>query len=137
MTRNEQVYTLAQDWVRWIDMRRFVGEPAQRNFLAQMVGEQPESSGEPCIPLNPEMIAFNIAVSSLPIGLFVPFVVVYCDYRPKPVKTLADGIGIERCQFYERAHLAANQAARTTRQLMLFGEQMRAGMLGMTPVSGS
>jgi hypothetical protein len=130
MTRNEQVYTMAQDWIYWLDTRKFFGEAPQQNILARMIAERSQSNGVPDIELSAEMSAFNLAVCSLEVGLFVPFIVVYCGYKPKPIKCMADEMSIGRDQFYERAHRAASRIAGTTRQLIRLNEEMRSEVLG-------
>jgi hypothetical protein len=76
------------------------------------------SKGEPDGRLDPELNAFNLAVVSLDDGEFIPFIRVYCDYKPKPVKAMAHDLGIGRDQFYERAHNAASKALKTTRRIL-------------------
>jgi hypothetical protein len=105
--RNEAAYQMAQDWVQWLDSRRFLGPPLQRNILAQFM---PSKAGrEPNGPMSAELNAFNLAVASLDVGEFVPFVVVYCGIKIKPIKAIAADMGIGRDTFYERAHCAASK----------------------------
>jgi hypothetical protein len=105
--RNEAAYQMAQDWVKWLDSRRFLGPPLQRNILAQFM---PSKTGrEPNGPMSAELNAFNLAVSSLDIGEFVPFVVIYCEIKIKPIKAIAADMGIGRDTFYDRAHCAASK----------------------------
>jgi hypothetical protein len=105
--RNEAAYQMAQEWVKWLDSRRFLGPPLQRNILAQFM---PSKTGrEPNGPMSAELNAFNLAVSSLDVGEFVPFVVIYCEIKIKPIKAIAADMGIGRDTFYERAHCAASK----------------------------
>jgi hypothetical protein len=105
--RNEAAYQMAQEWVKWLDSRRFLGPPLQRNILAQFM---PSKTGrEPNGPMSAELNAFNLAVSSLDVGEFVPFVVIYCEIKIKPIKAIAADMGICRDTFYERAHCAASK----------------------------
>lgn len=115
--RNEAVYQIAQDWIRWLDTRKFMGPPIQKNILAQFmpgkVGRQPNG------PMSAKLNAFNLAVMSMDIGDFVPFLVVYCDVNTgRPIKALADDLGIGREAFYSRAHSSASRLIKTMHMLM-------------------
>lgn len=127
MARNEQVYELAQEWIRWLDSRRFLGEPAQKNILAMLMKDENRrpARGEPDGPMSAEMAAFNLAVSSLPVGQFVPFVVRYCGYKPKPIKTIAYELGIQPPAFYERADNAALHVHSLMRKLVELNGMLR------------
>jgi hypothetical protein len=125
MQRNQQAYCLAQDWVRWLDTRRFLGKPDQKNILAQLQMRNKASRGAPDAPMSAEISAFNLAVTSLPKERFVPFVVIYCEYRPKPIKTIAYEFGIQAPAFYERAHLTALEVLKVTRQLVILNGHLR------------
>lgn len=117
MARNERVYNLAQDWIRWLDTRRFFGRPEQKNILGRLIEKPRPSRGVPDAKLCADLSAFNRAVTSLEPAQFVPFVVVYCDYRPKPITEIAEELGIGRNQFYERAHAAADHVAKVARKI--------------------
>lgn len=125
--RNEVVYQMAQDWIYWLDTRRFLGEPPQKNILALMMQDKGDCKpkGEPDGPVSAEIAAFNMAVSCLELGRFVPFIVVYCDYKPQPIKTMAHDLGIGRDQFYERAHSAASEVHAVAMRLVRLNSQMR------------
>lgn len=107
--RNEQVYQMAQDWLIWLKSRRFVGPPPQKNILVALAEKNKDKGEPPDGPMSAEIAAFNLAINALKAGYLVPFVAVYCDYRPKPVKTLAYELGIQPPAFYERAHEAATK----------------------------
>jgi len=115
--RNQYVHMLAMEWVRWLDTRRFLGQAPQKNILGLLQGGN-RSGVPPDARLSAELSAFNLAVTGLEIGHFVPFVVVYCDYKPKPIKAIAHEIGISRSVFYDRAEKAARDIQRTTQTLM-------------------
>lgn len=123
---------MAQDWVRWLNTRRFLGEPEQVNILARLQTQNKPSLGAPDAPMSAEMSAFNIAVVNLPKEMFIPFVVVYCDYKPKPIKTIAYDLGIQAPAFYERAHHSAQEVLKVTRQLVVLNGQVRAEVEGFT-----
>lgn len=131
MAKHEGVYNLAQDWIRWLNTRRFFCQPEQKNILAKLQKEQSPSRGEPDGEMNAEMAAFNLAVTSLPKEQFIPFVFVYCDYRPFPVKVMAHEIGIGRRTFYENSDKAAAEVLFITRKLVDLHNQMRSELCGM------
>jgi hypothetical protein len=126
---NEYVYNLAQDWIRWMDERRFFGPPAQKNILARLQGGS-SSGKEPDAELLPEIAAFHLSVMSLDIGYFVPFVVVYCGYKPQPIKVIAHELGIDRSTFYRRGEEAANELQRNTQRLAETHRMMRRELDG-------
>lgn len=123
--RNEYVYNLALDWVRWLDTRRFFGPPEQKNILARLQGGG-KSGGEPDGVMSAEVAAFNLAVCGLEIGYFIPFIAIYCEYRPKPVKVMAYELGIQPPAFYDRAEKAAADVRRVTQKLTEMHKMMAA-----------
>lgn len=126
--RNEKAYELAQEWVTWLDTRRFYGPPEQRSILAQFMPSV--SKAPPNANNSTEIHAFNLAVCALPVGELVPFIAIYCGLRPKPIKCMADDIGIERAAFYERAHASAGSVMKTTRTLVELSEAMKREVFG-------
>ncbi len=124
-SRHEHVYQLAQDWVRWLDTRKFLGRAEQKNILAKLIPPFHASKGEPDGPMSQEISAFNVVISGLDAGSFIPFIVVYCDYKPKPIKERAYQLGKSRDQFYENAHKTALNGYRTARQLVEINETMQ------------
>lgn len=125
MARNEQAYELAHQWIKWLDTRRFYGTPEQKNILAILIGGDASTGNEPNADIQPQMVAFNLAVMDMPIDRFVPFVAVYCDYRPQPIKVMAHDMGICKTVFYANADKAASRAVSVTRQLVTLNLQMR------------
>lgn len=131
---NREAYDLAQEWVRWLDTRRFYGPPQQRSILAMMIKDDDKcTSCEPDADNSMELHAFNLAVCGLEIGQFVPFVVVYCDFRPgkRPVKCISADMGIDRSTFYDRADKAASSVLKTTRQLVEMSCMVRREAYGI------
>jgi len=117
-SRNEVVYTLAQEWLIWLNSRRFLGQPMPKNILVMLAEKNLGGNPPPDGPMSAQMSAFNLAVNSITEDYrMVPFLTVYADYRPKPIKTLAADLGIARDTFYEKAHEAAAYVLRTARQL--------------------
>lgn len=131
MTRNERAYYLAQEWVSWLDTRRFYAPPEKKNILARLQGGGNGNGREPDGPVVPEMVAFNLAVTALPMKLFMPFVVVYCHHKPDPVKVMAHGQRVSTSKFYERAHRAAHQALSIADTLLELNRQTRAELEGL------
>ena len=113
--KNEQAYALAQDWLRWNHSKRFYAPADVKNTLAQFMPSP--SRDAPNAPLSPELYAFNLAVNSQDEKNLVPFIVVYCDHRPKPVKWIAHELGISRDTFYVRAHKTADLLVSITKRL--------------------
>lgn len=126
MVRNERAYNLAQDWVKWLDTRRFYGKPEVKNILAMLMKDPHPSRGEPDGKNSADLQAFNIAVTSLPSHEFIPFVVVYCEFRPenKPIKVIAHSQGVNSSNFYQRAHRAAMDVLATTDHLLSINNQV-------------
>lgn len=131
MVRNERAYNLAQDWVKWLDTRRFYGQPEQKNILARLIKERDTeklarpTGFEPDGSNSADLQAFNIAVTSLPAVEFIPFIVVYCEFRPKPIKILAHEQGINASNFYQRAHRVASGVLSITDKLMMLNQQLQ------------
>lgn len=125
-SRNEVVYQLAQEWLVWLNSRRFLGQPLQKNILVMLAEKNKTKKGPPDGPMSAEMAAFNLAVNALTdAGHLVPFITVYCDFRMKPIKTLAGELGIGRDTFYERAHETAQSLYRKTQELVVLNAQMK------------
>lgn len=124
-SRHEHIYQKAQEWLIWLNTRRFLGEAPQKNILVAMMERDKEKKPPPDALMSAEIAAFNLAVSALDYEHLLPFCAVYCDYRPKPIKTLANEIGIARDTFYERAHETALKVNRTAIQLEVLNAQMQ------------
>ncbi len=124
MARNERVYNLAQDWREWLRTRRFLCKPEQKGILARLIPDSRPSRGEPDGAMIAEMSAFNTSVTSLEPGKLVPFVWVYCEYRPKPAKTVAAEMNINRKTFYDRADTAAGEVERLTDKLVRLNREL-------------
>lgn len=130
MARVERAYNLAQEWVLWLDTRRFYAPPEKKNILDRMAGggggkEPPDAA------ITPELVAFNLAVTDLPMKKFMAFVVVYCGYRPSPIKVIANDHGINPSKFYERAHTAAHEVLHVADRLTELSRRMRVEMEGL------
>lgn len=124
-SRNEQVYQMAQEWLIWLNSRKFLGQPPQKNILVALAEKNMSKGMPPDAIMSAELAAFNIAVNTLDNGSLIPFITVYCDFKTKPVKTLAIDLGIGRDQFYERAHKAALNVIKTSRYLVILHGQMK------------
>ncbi len=78
----------------------------------------PSKTGEaPDAELSAELHAFNLALKAQEDENRVPFLVIYCDLRKVPIKTLAHELGIHRDTFYTRAHKTAEHLVRMTQRL--------------------
>lgn len=130
MARNERAYNLAQAWVSWLDTRRFFAPPEKKNILARMMQDMP-SRGEPNGELSADIFAFNLCVVSLPVEQFVPFVVIYCRYKPQPIKFMSHELGISAPTFYRNAHEAATQILSHTDMLVRMNMQLREELEGL------
>lgn len=130
MARVERAYNMAQDWVLWLDTRRFYAPPEKKNILARLQGGG-SSRGEPDARCTAEMVAFNLALTSLPMKLFVPFVVVYCHHKPDPIKVIAHQQGVGQSKFYERAHRAARQSLYIADKLLELNMRLRMELDGL------
>lgn len=116
--RNEQCYTMSQDWINWLDSRRFLGSPEQLNILAKLMAQNKMSKESPNGPMSAELNAFNAAVMSLEKEGLLPFLSVYCGLRECPIKTMAHYFEVDRATIYNRAHQSANYVMRLTQQLI-------------------
>lgn len=112
---NPRAQELAQEWMKWHKSRRFFAPPAGKNVLAQFMPSPTREA--PDAPLSAELAAFNLAIHSQDEQSLVPFVVVYCEYRPKPIKWIAHELGISRDTFYTRAHKTAEYLVSMTKRL--------------------
>jgi len=105
--RHEHIYQLAQEWMRWLNSRYFLGRAEAKNILLRL---QPHklSSKEPDGIMSAEISAFNTAVNHIEkSNRLIPFIAVYCKVKPKSVAELAAELRISRTQFYEIAHSTA------------------------------
>jgi hypothetical protein len=109
--RHDRCYNLAQDWIKWLDTRKFFNRPDPKNILA-MLQQQGTSRGEPDGKLSVELNAFNLCVKAEPNEYLIPFLFVYCHASEKPAKVYAADLSISVPSFYERAHKAATSIYR-------------------------
>ena len=116
-SRHEECFTMCQDWMNWLDSRRFLGSPEQQNILAKLMAQHKMSKGPPNGPMSADLSAFNSAVMSLDDDYLVPFVVIYCGLKDIPIKTLAFTMQIDRTTFYDRAHKSATDVIRLSKQI--------------------
>lgn len=115
--RNEECFTMCQDWMIWLDSRRFLGSPVQKNILEKLMAQHKVSKGLPDGLMSAELNAFNSAVMSLDDDYLVPFIVIYCGIKDIPVKTIAFNLDIDRSTFYDRAHKSANDVIRLSKHI--------------------
>lgn len=129
--RLARAYNLAQLWIGWMDVHRFFAPPEQKNILAMMMAEPTRSNGEPDGELSADILAFNLSVVSLKKEKFIPFIVVYCDYKPRPIKQMSYELGIDPSTFYDWAHSTAQQVLNETDRLVRMHNQMRNELEGL------
>lgn len=102
--RHEHIFQLAQDWIVWLESRKYYERRGVKCILAKL---QP-CSGDPEFvadgPLSSEISAFNTAINHIDRERLLPFIVIYCGVRPKPINFLASEYGVSRYQFYNIAH---------------------------------
>lgn len=130
MARNERAFNLAQTWIGWLDTRRFFAPPEQKNILARMMQDMP-SRGAPNGELSADIFAFNLCVVSLPVEQLVPFIVVYCQYKPRPIKVMSHELGVSAPTFYRNAHEAAMLVLSNTDKLVMLNMQLRKEVEGL------
>lgn len=124
MNRSERAKALSDDWITWLDDRRFFGPPPKKSVLAMLIEKNRARGEAPDRPLNAEIAAFHVAVMGLPVESFLPFIRVYCGVPFVPVKTLAFEAGIGRDTYYDRAHTAAHVVLRSMNCVMAMVENM-------------
>jgi len=103
----EAINELVYDWVAWLRTRRFYAPPMPPNMLLLLM--EGRASGEvPNARNHPLCAAFNLVINEAEAAERLPFLYVYLpEYRPKPVKSLAAELGIDRDTIYQRARTAA------------------------------
>jgi hypothetical protein len=109
------MYQLAQDWLVWLNSKRFLGDAPAVNILAMLQPERSRSTREPDGNFSQELSAFNSAFNAQPLSQQIPFIAVYCGIKPYPIKTIAGQLGIERHTLYNRAHITATEIHRLMR----------------------
>lgn len=121
-SRNEHIFTLAQDWPRWCRSKQMYCAPQRRNILDQSAtGEPPDA------PLSPEMASFDVALRSLDEKRRACVLVVYCGLRT--VSQLVIASGLSRRQCYILAHEGADRIAGMMREQLRISDAMRAEVL--------
>lgn len=116
--RHEHIYQLAQDWLAWSHSRKYYTKRGVKCVLSKL---QPFSGDSEFIAdgeLSPLMAAFNLAVGHVEDHKLLPFAVVYCDIRPKPVGDLAKEYGVSSYHFYKIAHDTALEIFSQTQKIL-------------------
>lgn len=110
---NQELHALCLQWAYWCHTRKYFAPPVPQNILAQM---QPRtrSPREPDGPLDPDLAFFNMAVHGLAEEESEDAICfsLYYFHGIRPVKLLADKLGIGRQTFYDRMHRFASRANR-------------------------
>lgn len=122
--RVPRAWNLAQEWLNWLDTRRFFAPPEKISILGRMSGHS-GSGNQPNGPMSAEMAAFHLAVVSLEYRTFRAFVQIYANY-PALNKTCAAELNVTEMGLYTIADTAAREVLKTMHHLVLMHEQMRA-----------
>ena len=112
MVKHDKCFNLAQEWIGWLDSKRFFGRPKQKNILAMLQHIRERSMIDPDAPLSAEMSAFNLCVKAQEDDHLIPFLFVYCRAGDKPAKYYAYYLNIATPNFYLRAHKTASDIYR-------------------------
>lgn len=121
--RHERCYNLTQDWIKWLDSKRFYGQPPQKNILEIL--QNVRSGKEPDGRLSPELNAFNICLKAQEEEYLIPFLVVYTNAADKPAKVYAAQLDISLPAFYDRANKTATTIYRQHLDLVDLYEKMK------------
>jgi hypothetical protein len=104
--RHERCFYLAQQWIAWLDTKRYFAPPRQKNILLMLQKIQSrEVALDP--PLSPELSAFNLAVKAQPTPYLIPFLFVYCHASNESPKHYAHHLHLSLPAFYMRSHKCA------------------------------
>lgn len=107
---------LCESWSRWCMTRRFYAPPARLpSVLGQLSGRsQPPKAGSQDATISAELMAFHHAYLGQPDALDKMAFYAYYVARYRPIKLVADTLGISRSHFYRligdfrrRVHVAA------------------------------
>lgn len=110
---------LVNNWVHWTLSRRFYAPPIPKNMLVMMQKDGRPSREPPNAPNDALCAAFNMVIAIAEKEERLPFLYVYLKpYRPSPIKTLADELGITRETLYQKAHQAAERFHNRALRLM-------------------
>jgi DNA-binding phage protein len=126
---DDQLHTLCLQWQHWRRTRRLLGAPpvSPPNLLSKLVPHAGGGSGADG-PMSATLAAFDLAVRSMPETVdkyaFMTYYARHLERADKPIKAVAEDLGISRKTFYKgvkraRADLYATalrfQAALTMR----------------------
>lgn len=102
-------------------------QPPQKNILVAL-SEKLSTKGEaPDGSMSAEMSDFNLVINSVDDEHLLSFMAVYCDFRPKPIKAMADLLGVQAPAFYERAHATADKIYSQTVSLVDLHHKLKNG----------
>ena len=133
--RNRRAVELGQEWLPWLETKRFLAPPEPMGVLQRLLHRS--TGREPNGKFSAELAAFHLAVVSLEVGYLIPFLDVYIQSFPDPVKSLLIEVGVtHRSTFYDRAHKAAAEVIRTTNRLIGLNAAMKKETENLYEVSG-
>lgn len=128
--KHNRCYNQAQQWITWLNTRRFFAQPPQRNILLLLQGIRDQSRGEPDGIMSAELCAFNLCVKAQEDDYLIPFLFVYCGAGDKPAKCYASDLDLSLPSFYERAHKAATDIYRSHIKLIDMHNKMQSELSG-------
>lgn len=100
--RDRDLDALCESWVQWCRTRRFYGPaPLRGTVLGRLSGSSTRPMAQVDVPCSAEMAAFHIAYTCQPPEALDRQVFdAYYVHRIKPVKRVADALGVSRQHFY-------------------------------------
>lgn len=117
--RHEHIFQLTQDWMAWLESRKYY----ERRGVKCILGRLQPFSGDPNFvpdgPLSAEISAFNTAINHIDPERLIPFAVVYCQVKPKPIHVIAEEYGMSRYRFNNLAHKVALEVYDLSQKILL------------------
>lgn len=121
-----EVEEVVMMWIGWLMTRRFYAPPVPPNILQLMQIDRRKSKEPPNARNDPLCAAFNLVIQQADPLERLPFLYVFLkDYRPAPIKVLADELGIDTDTVYQRAHKAGAKFLAQAKQLAELHSQLR------------
>lgn len=117
---------LVTSWVGWMMTRRYYAPPLPPNILQLMQVDRRKAKEPPNARNDALCAAFNLIIQQAEPIERLPFLYVFLkNYRPAPIKVLADELGIDTDTVYQRAHKAGAKFLAHAKQLAELNAQLR------------
>ena len=130
-SEHSELQELLYNWVKWLSTRKYYAKALPLSVLASLQIERSPSLGEPDADNNALCCAFNMVISIADDIDRLPFLYVYLkESRPKPIKTLAFDLGVDRDTIYYRAHNAGAKFLYQAKKLQQLNASMRNEIKG-------